>query len=78
MVKPRPMKLQFEEAHPDDWDAFNAWTAGPVPVSRADAACGLKRARRGGEVTLEGGHRYCLVGMNTVLLRPRGGQSAGS
>mgnify|MGYP000538287451 CR=1 FL=1 len=26
MVKPRPMKLQFEEAHPDDWDAFNAWT----------------------------------------------------
>jgi hypothetical protein len=31
MVKPRPMKLQFEEAHPDDWDAFNAWTAGPVP-----------------------------------------------
>jgi hypothetical protein len=45
----------------------------------SDAARGLERlVDSGGEVTLEGGHRYRLVGMNTVLLRPRGGQSAGS
>jgi hypothetical protein len=37
-----PMKLQFEEAHPHDWDAFNAWTAGPTAVTRADAARGLR------------------------------------
>ena len=77
MVNLLPIKLQFEEAYPDDWDAFNAGAAGPVAVSRADAARGLRRARRRGRVSREGTHRYRLVGMNTVLLRPRGGQGAG-
>jgi hypothetical protein len=63
-------KLQFEEAYPNDWDAFNAWPSGPTAVTREDAARGLRRARRSGAVFIEGAHRYRLVGMNTVLLRP--------
>ena len=64
-------KLKFEEAYPNDWDVFNAWHAGPVPVTREEAARGLRRARRSGLVFTDGGHRYRLVGMNAVLLRPR-------
>ena len=64
-------KLKFEEAYPDDWDVFNAWLAGPVDVTREEAARGLRRARRSGLVFTDGAHRYRLVGMNTVLLRPR-------
>ena len=64
-------KLKFEEAYPNDWDVFNAWHAGPVPVTREEAARGLQRARRSGLVFPDGGHRYRLVGINTVLLRPR-------
>ena len=64
-------KLKFEEAYPDDWDVFNAWHVGPVAVTRGDAARGLRRARRRGLVFTDGAHRYRLVGMNTVLLRPR-------
>jgi hypothetical protein len=63
-------KLQFEEAYPNDWDAFNAWQSGPTAVTRADAARGLRRARRRAAVFIEGAHSYRLVGMNTVLLRP--------
>ena len=64
-------KLKFEEAYPNDWDVFNAWHAGPVAVTREEAARGLRRARRSGLVFTDGAHRYRLVGMNTVLLRPR-------
>ena len=64
-------KLKFEEAYPNDWDVFNAWPAGPVAVTREEAARGLRRARRSGLVFTDGAHRYRLVGMNTVLLRPR-------
>ena len=64
-------KLKFEEAYPNDWDVFNAWPAGPVAVTREEAANGLRRARRSGMVFADGAHRYRLVGMNTVFLRPR-------
>ena len=64
-------KLKFEEAYPNDWDVFNPWGAGPVAVTREEAARGLRRARRRGRVFIDGVHRYRLVGMNTVLLRPR-------
>ncbi len=64
-------KLQFEQAHPDDWDAFNGWAALPTTVTRAEAASGLRKARRLGRVVLEGTHRYRLIGSNTVILRPR-------
>ena len=64
-------KLKFEEAYPNDWDVFNAWPAGPAAVTREEAARGLRRARRSGLVFTDGPHRYRLVGMNTVLLRPR-------
>ncbi len=64
-------KLKFEEAYPDDWDVFNAWPAGPDVVTREEAARGLRRARRSGMVFTDGAHCYRLVGMNTVLLRPR-------
>ena len=64
-------KLKFEEAYPNDWDVFNAWPAGPVAVTREEAAHGLWRARRRGTVLTDGAHRYRLLGMNTVLLRPR-------
>jgi hypothetical protein len=64
-------KLKFEEAYPNDWDVFNAWHAVPVAVTREEAARGLRRARRSGKVFTDGAHRYRMVGMNTVLLRPR-------
>ena len=64
-------KLKFEEAYPNDWDVLNAWHAVPVAVTREEAARGLRRARRSGMVFTDGAHRYRLVGMNTVLLRPR-------
>ena len=35
-------KLKFEEAYPNDWDVFNAWPAGPVAVTREEAANGLR------------------------------------
>ena len=71
MVTVPGSKLKFEEAYPDDLDVFNDWHAGPVPVTREEAARGLRRARRLGRVQSRGSHTYCLVGMNTVLLRPR-------
>lgn len=64
-------KLQFEQAHPDDCDAFNGWAALPTTVTRAEAARGLRKARRLGRVLVEGAHRYRLIGSNTVILRPR-------
>ena len=64
-------KLQFEQAHPDDWDAFNGWEALPAPVTRAEAVRGLRKVRRLGRVLVEGVHRYRLIGSNTVILRPR-------
>lgn len=64
-------KLQFEQSHPDDWDAFNGWAALPTTVTRAEAAIGLRKARRLGRVLVEGTHRYRLIGSNTVILRPR-------
>ena len=64
-------KLQFEQAHPEDWDAFNGWAALPTTVTRAEAASGLRKARRLGRVLVEGAHRYRLIGSNTVILRPR-------
>ena len=64
-------KMQFEQAHPDDWDAFNSCAALPTTVTRAEAASGLRRARRLGRVLVEGTHRYRLIGSNTVILRPR-------
>ena len=64
-------KLKFEEAYPNDWDVFNAWHAVPIAVTREEAARGVRRARRSGMVFTDGAHRYRLVGMNTVLLRPR-------
>ena len=71
MVSVPSSKLKFEEAYPDDWDVFNDWHAGPVPVTREEAAQGLRRARRLARVKPLGSHSYCLIGMNTVLLRPR-------
>ena len=71
MTTPPSSMLKFEEAYPDDWDVFNAWPAGPVAVTREEAANGLRRARRSGMVFTDGAHRYRLVGMNTVFLRPR-------
>ena len=64
-------KLQFEQAHPDDWDAFNGWAALPASVTRAEAAQGLRKARRLGRALVEGTHRYRMIGSNTVVLRPR-------
>lgn len=64
-------KLQFEQAHPEDWDAFNGWEALPTTVTRVEAARGLRKARRLGRVVVEGTHRYRLIGSNTVILRPR-------
>ena len=64
-------KLQFEQAHPDDWDSFNGSAALPTAVARAEAARGLRKARRLGRVQVEGMHRYRLIGSNTVILRPR-------
>jgi hypothetical protein len=63
-------KLKFEQAHPDDWDAFNGWEVLPTTVTRAEAASGLRKARRLGRVLVEGSHRYRLIGSNTVILRP--------
>jgi len=63
-------KLQFEQAHPEDWDAFNGWASLPAPLTRAEAARGLRKARRLGRVLVEGTHRYRLIGSNTVVLRP--------
>ena len=70
MERVRARKLQFEQAHPDDWDAFNGWAALPTEVTRAEAARGLRKARRLGRVLVEGSHRYRLIGSNTVILRP--------
>jgi len=67
----RTSKLQFEQAHPEDWDAFNGWASLPTPVTRAEAARGLRKARRLGRVLVEETHRYRLIGSNTVILRPR-------
>ena len=64
-------KLAFEEAYPSDWDVFNGWHAGPAPVTRDEAARGLRRTRRMGRVLSRGSHTYWLIGMNSVLLRPR-------
>jgi hypothetical protein len=64
-------KLQFEQAHPEDWDAFNGWEALPAPVTRIEAVRGLRKARRLGRVLVEGSHRFRLIGSNTVILRPR-------
>ena len=64
-------KLQFEQAHPDDWDAFNGWAALPAPVTRAEAAQGLRKVRRLRRALVEGTHRYRPIGSNTVVLRPR-------
>jgi len=71
MERMHARKLQFEQAHPDDWDAFNGWAALPTTVTRAEAAIGLRKARRLGRVLVEGVHRYRLIGSNTVILRPR-------
>ena len=71
MERTHARKLKFEQAHPDDWDAFNGWPAMPTTVTRAEAARGLRKARRLGRVLVEGSHRYRLIGSNTVILRPR-------
>jgi hypothetical protein len=71
MERTHARKLQFEQAHPDDWDAFNGWQAMPTMVTRAEAGSGLRKARRLGRVLVEGSHRYRLIGSNTVILRPR-------
>ena len=71
MERIRTRKVEFEQAHPDDWDAFNGWAALPVPVTRTEAVRGLRKARRLGRVLGEGSHRYQLIGWNTVILRPR-------
>ena len=71
MERGQARKLQFEQAHPGDWDAFNGWEALPATVTRAEAARGLRKARRLGRVLVEGTHRYRLIGSNTVILRPR-------
>jgi hypothetical protein len=71
MERIRTCKVEFEQAHPDDWDAFNGWAALPVPVTRTEAVRGLRKARRLGRVLVEGPHRYRLIGSNTVILRPR-------
>ena len=39
-------------------------------VTRAEAASGLRMARRLGRVLVEGAHRYRLIGSHTVILRP--------
>jgi len=71
MERIQARKLQFEQAHPDDWDAFNGWAAQPTTVTRAEASCGLRKARGLGRVLVEGAHRYRLIGSHTVILRPR-------
>ena len=71
MVSTNRRRLQFEQAHPDNWDHFNDWPVRPVAATREDPARGLPSARRHGRVLLEGRHCYRLVGLNTVLLRPR-------
>ena len=40
MERTHARKLKFEQAHPDDWDAFNGWPAMPTTVTRAEAASG--------------------------------------
>jgi hypothetical protein len=70
MERDHARKLKFEQAYPDDWDAFNGWPAMPTMVTRAEAASGLRKARRLGRVLVEGTHRYRLIGSNTVILRP--------
>ena len=71
MKRTHARKLKFEQAHPDDWDAFNGWAALPTSVTRAEAASGLRKARRLGRVLVEGAHCYRLIGSHTVILRPR-------
>ncbi len=71
MQRVRTRKLEFEQAHPDDWDAFNGWSVLPAAVTRAEAARGLRKLRRLGRVLVEGTHHYRLIGSNTVILRPR-------
>jgi hypothetical protein len=71
MERVHTCKVEFEQAHPDDWDAFNGWAALPVPVTRTEAVRGLRTARRRGRVLVERPHRYRLIGSNTVILRPR-------
>lgn len=71
MERIRTCKVEFEQAHLDDWDAFNGWAALRVPVTRAEAVRGLRTARRLGRVPVEGPHRYRLIGPNTVIPRPR-------
>jgi len=70
MERTHARKLKFEQAHPEDWDAFNGWAALPMSVTRAEAASGLRKARRLGLVLVEGAHRYRLIGSHTVILRP--------
>ena len=62
MERVHASKLEFEQSHPDGWDAFNGWAALPAPVTRAEAADCLRKTRRTGRVLVEGGHRYRLVG----------------
>ncbi len=45
MERTHARKLKFEQAHPDDWDAFNGREALPTTVTRAEAARGLRKAR---------------------------------
>jgi hypothetical protein len=71
MERVHARKLQFEQAHPCDWDAFNGWETVPTTVTRAEAAFGLRKVRRLGRVLVEGSHRYRPIGLNTVILRPR-------
>lgn len=71
MERDQARKLRFEQAHPGDWDDFNGWEALPATVTRAEAARGLRKARRLGRVLVEGTHRYRLIGSNTVILHPR-------
>ena len=71
MERAHASKLEFEQSHPDGWDAFNGCATLPAPVTRAEAASGLRKARRLGRVLVEGAHRYRLIGSNTVVLRPR-------
>lgn len=71
MERVHARKLQFEQAHPDDWDAFNGREALPALVTRAEAVRGLRKVRRLGRVLAEGSHRCRLIGADTVILRPR-------
>jgi hypothetical protein len=43
MERTHARKLKFEQAHPDDWDAFNGWAALPTSVTRAEAPAGCER-----------------------------------